>query len=817
MSGGPAMLHRPVSRRALFKGSGALVVTFSLAACGASPAPSTPAAPTPTAPGAASVASSPSAPATNAPLSPATAVATERAEQASAVVGTTPPRSSAITAPVASSPATSVAAGPGETMAPAAAAQVDSWLAIAGDGSVTVFSGKVELGTGVRTALAQIVAEELDVPLARITMVMGDTARAPDEGYTAGSQTLQSGGVALRQASAEARQTLLGLAADRLGAPTAQLTVKDGIVTVQSDPTKRVAYSDLIGDRHFNRTVSGKAPLKNPDTYTVVGASVPRVDIAAKITGGAAYLHDFTVPGMLHGRVVRPVGIGATLQSLDEGSVKGLPGLVQVVRNGNFVGVVAEREEQAIRAAQQLKVMWQPATTLPKMDDLYASIRAQSPSDKVVATRGDVDGALRGAAKTLRATYRQPFQMHGSIGPSCAVADVRQDKAVVWSSTQGVYQLRGALAQLLALPAPAVQVVYIEGAGCYGHNGFDDAAADAALLSKAVGKPVRVQWSRQDEHAWEPKGPAMVMEVAGGLDDAGKVVAWDYGVWTPTHSTRPGGMAGNLLAGQLIAPPAPPAKNGFGGGDRNAPTNYTFTNNRVTAHWLATTPLRPSALRSLGGAPNTFANESFMDELAAAAGADPVAFRLAHLDDPRAIAVLQKAADLAGWQPRPAPGPDASATGVSRGRGVAFIRYENTLAYCAMVADATVDRATGQVRVSRVSVAHDCGLIVNPDGLRNQIEGNVIQAMSRALKERVMFDQSRVTSVDWRSYPILTFPEIPAVDIALINQPHQPAWGAGEIATLPIAAAIANAIFDATGRRIRTIPFVPDAIKAIFA
>ncbi|MGI8691241.1 MAG: molybdopterin cofactor-binding domain-containing protein [Thermomicrobiales bacterium] len=791
------MMTDKVSRRAFLKSGGALVVSFSLAACSNAPGASTPTAP---------AATPQAAPPT--PASPATAAATARAEQAPTAGATAAP----LSAPGASSPASGSSAA--ETMAPLAADQVDSWLAIMNDGNVTVFSGKVELGTGVQTALAQIVADELDVPFGRITMVMGDTARTPDEGYTAGSATIQSSGVALRQASAEARQALLALASDRLGAPAARLTVKDGIVSMQSDPTKNVTYAALIGNQRFNRKVSGKAPLKNPDQYTVVGTPVPRVDITAKIIGGAAYVQDFLVPGMQHGRVVRPSGVGATLQNLDEGSVANLPGIVKVVRNGNFVGVVAEREEQAINAAQQLKVTWQTAANLPKMEDLFTFLRNQTATDKSLKNDGDVDGALKGAAKTLHATYQQPYQMHGSIGPSCAVADVRPDKAMIWSSTQGVYPLRGALAQLLGIPADSMQVVHMEGSGCYGHNGFDDAAADAVLLSKAVGKPVRVQWMRQDEHAWEPKGPAMVMDVTGGLDAQGNVVAWDYGVWTPTHSTRPGGMAGNLLAGQLIASPAPAAKNGTTGGDRNAPTNYTFKNNRVVAHWLANSPLRPSALRSLGGVANTFANESFMDELAAAAGADPVQFRLHHLDDPRAIAVVRKVADLAGWQSRPSPGPDASGNGMANGRGISFIRYENNLAYCAAVAEVAVDRGSGQVQVKRVSVAHDCGLIINPDGLKNQIEGNVIQATSRALKEQVTFDQSRVTSIDWRSYPILTFPEVPTVDIALINQPHEPALGVGEISSLPIAAAIANAIFDAIGHRIRTIPFTPATVKA---
>lgn len=745
------MLTHKVSRRALLKGSGALVLGFSLAELGAARAEAAP--------------------------MPAAAEAT--------------------------------AAAP-------AADQVDSWLAILGDGSATVFSGKVELGTGVRTALAQIVADELDIPFGRITMVMGDTTRAPDEGYTAGSATIQVGGASLRKASAEARQFLLSLASDRLGAPATQFVVKDGTISVQGDPSKQITYAALIGNQKFNRIVSGKAPVKRPDAYTVVGTPMARVDIPAKVTGGAAFVQDFTVPGMLHGRVVHPAGIGATLQSVDERSIADLPGIVQIVRSGNFVGVVAEREEQAIKAARQLTVTWQTASNLPKMEDLFSFVRGQQTSDKSLKSDGDVEGALASAAKTLQVTYNQPYQMHGSIGPSCAVADVQPDTATIWSSTQGVYPLRGAVAQLLGISADAVQVRHIEGSGCYGHNGADDAAAEAALLSKAVGKPVRVQWMRQDEHAWEPKGPAMVMDVKAGLDAQGNIVAWDYAVWTPTHSTRPGGLAGNLLPGTLIDPPAPVAQNGTTGGDRNAPTNYTFKNNRVTAHWLTKSPLRPSALRSLGGVANTFANESFMDELAAAAGVDPVEFRLRHLDDPRAIAVVQKAADLAGWQSRAAPGPDASGAGTT-GRGFAFMRYENTLAYVAAAVEIAVDRQSGQVRVTHVRVAHDCGLIINPDGLRNQIEGNVIQGTSRALKEQVTFDQSRVTSVDWRSYPILTFPEVPTVDIALINQPNEPPVGAGEPTILPIAPAIANAIFDATGSRLRTVPFTPSVVKAALA
>jgi CO/xanthine dehydrogenase Mo-binding subunit len=379
------------------------------------------------------------------------------------------------------------------------------------------------------------------------------------------------------------------------------------------------------------------------------------------------------------------------------------------------------------------------------------------------------------------------------------VADVQGGQATIYSSTQGVYPLRGALAQLLGLPADSVHVIHIEGAGCYGHNGFDDVAGEAALLSQAVGQPVRVQWMRQDEHVWEPHGPAMVIDVQGAVDGQGSVSAWDYQVWTPTHSTRPGGFAANLLPGMLVDPPPPTAENGFGGGDRNAPTNYTLANNRVTVHWLSSSPIRVSALRSLGAMANTFANESFMDELAYAAGVDPVQFRLNHLNDARASAALQAAADQIGWQAH------TTASGSGRGVGIAFARYENVETYVATAADVSVDGA-GRITLHRVAVAHDCGLIVNPDGLRNQIEGNVIQSASRALLEQVTFDASKITSVDWRTYPILRFQAVPQIDITLIDHPDQPAWGAGEVTTLTTPPAIANAVFHATGQRARSLP-----------
>ncbi len=686
-----------------------------------------------------------------------------------------------------------------ETGALKKANQVDDWLAIDRDGGVTVFSGKIDSGTGVQTALAQIVAEELDVPIERVRMVMGDTARTPDEGITAGSTTIKFGGFALRHASAEARRALLEMASERLDAALDELVVRDGVISVSHHPAQTITYGELMDGKRFNRAITLQAPLKPPAEYRVVGKPVARLDLPRKFTGAPSFVHDVRVPGMLHARVVPPPSAGAELVSIDETSVQD----ARVVRLGNFVGVVAEREEQAVRAAKQLRVEWRETARLPEMEELRTFIRRQATSDDIVREEGKVDSALKKATTRVEARYHQPFQAHASIGPSCAVADVQPDRAVIWCATRGVYLLRDELANLLQMRPEQIQVIYAEGAGSYGHNGSNDVAADAAILSRAVGKPVRVQWSREHEFAWEPLAPAMEMQARGGLDQHGKIVALAYDVWTPAHVAGAGLLAAQWISGQ---PPRPP--DWFGGGDRNAPTNYTIPNQRVKAHWLPSLPLRTSSMRSLGGAANTFANESFMDELAAAAKIDPLEFRLRHLDDPRAIQVVKSAAEHAGWGTPLPPG---------EGRGIAFAQYENEEAYVATVAHVRVDATSGEVRVQRIVVAHDCGLIINPDGLRNQIEGNVIQSTSRALKEQVTWDDSRITSVDWESYPILKFSEVPDVEIVLIDHPTQPATGAGEPATITTAPAIANAIFAATGARVREIPFTPKRVRAALA
>jgi nicotinate dehydrogenase subunit B len=686
---------------------------------------------------------------------------------------------------------------------------VDGWLGIDRAGTVSVHFGKVELGTGIATAIAQIVADELDVPLRSIAVRDADTSDTPDQGYTAGSASLSTGAIPVRQAAAEARLAVLDLAAAHFGVGADRLVTADGVVTVRGE-NRRATYAELVDGKPLHRTIAKATKVKDPDAYRVVGKSVPRVDLAAKVYGSYRYLQNLRLPGMLHGRVIRPTPIGATLASVDESSLAGLRG-VRVIKRDAFLGVVAPTEWAAIQAMRKLKVTW-TGGGLPAVTDLAAAVRAvPALSDKAIVDTGDVSTLDRSA---ISATYVWPYQTHGSIGPSCGVADVRNGKATIWSSTQGIFFLRSAIATLLALPNSAVEVKYTEGSGCYGHNGSDDAAADAALLSQAVGAPVRVQWMRDQEHGWDPKGPAMVVAHSAAIDaDGGRIIAWKSDVWSPSHSTRPQGDVGNLLAGRLVN--APPAKVTFVGGDRNAKVNYQIPNYRVTMHNLKDGVLHSSAMRGLGGTQNTFANESFMDELAAAAKADPLAFRRAHLaNDPRALDLLATLEKLGAWKAGPSAAKVDRAAATARGRGLSFVRYENTEAYVGCIADVLVDRKTGDVRVERFALVHDCGLIVNPDGLRNQIEGNAIQALSRALKEAVAFNTSGVTSVDWRSYPIVHFRDVPEVTIALIDRPHEPILGAGEATTTVIAPAIGNAIHDATGIRLREVPFTPDRVAA---
>jgi CO/xanthine dehydrogenase Mo-binding subunit len=703
---------------------------------------------------------------------------------------------------------------------------LDSWLVITPDGFVTFYTSKVELGTGTITALAQIVAEELDVPFDKIKMDSGDTSRTIEQGSTVGSRTIERAGPQIRQAAAAARQELLKLAAARLNAPVDKLAVTDGVVAVAADPAKKVSYGQLIGGKKFNTkiTASGtgwdmkvapEVKAKNPKDYKIVGRSIRRVELPAKVTGEHDYIHDVRIPGMLHGRVVRPPVINTEPVSIDRESINGIPGIFMIVREGKFVGVVAKTEWAAIKAARALKVTWsKPTSKVPGTpEEVFAYLKNTKPARTLKPVdKGDPANALNQAKKNYQATYRWPFQMHGMIGPSCAIADVKGDKATIWSGPQGPFRTRGTIAKLLNIPEPNVRIIYHEASGSYGRMSTDDGAEDAALLSRAAGAPVRVQWSRQDEHGWEPKGPAQLDEAKAAVDGDGKLLAWDfvdYGQpWTASGGTP-------LLASLQIG--IQPTNPGGPNGTQSSGEIYPVPNQRIVAHLVnwhfpEPIPLRTSNLRAPGDIARCFASESLIDEIAADLKVDPLEFRLRSLSgNKRGIDCLQAAADKAGWQKRPSPAP-AAAGNIAKGRGIALTQRANT--YVATVAEVEVNKTTGQVAVKRIVCSHDCGLMINPDGVKNQVEGNVIQGVSRALLEEVTFNANGVTSLDWATYPILRFPDVPDLDVVLINRPEMQPLGAGEGATIPPAAAIANAIFDAVGVRLREGPFTPKRVLA---
>jgi nicotinate dehydrogenase subunit B len=698
---------------------------------------------------------------------------------------------------------------------------LDSWVAVAKDGSVTVFTGKVELGTGVVTALAQIVAEELDVPFHKVHMDIGDTAKTIDQGVTAASRTVERGGPQLRQASAAARQELLKLASGRLDAPVDKLMVTDGVVSVIDNPTKKISYGNLLGGKPFNvkivaagvgwdMKVAPGVPAKNPKDYKIVGTSVPRIDLPEKFTGEFTFLQDVRVPGMLHGRVVRPPTVVSKPSNVDESSIRQIAGVVKIVKEGSFVGVVAETEWAAIQAARMLKVTWSaPSRKLPSgPDEVFDYLRdTKSFKDTIPVNRGNLDAGFSRATKKFEATYRWPFQLHGMMAPSCAVADVQGDKATIWAGTQGPFRTRDAVAKLLAIPKGNVHLLYREASGSYGRLEADDVAEDAALMSRAVGKPVRVQWMREDEHAWDPKGPSQYMTIRAGADAQGNLIAWDYmGRSFPWTATEGNALLASNQTGLRATNP------GFLNGASGGGQIYTFENQKAVAAsipWVQEDewPLRTSNLRAPGDLARVFASECFLDEIASSLGADPVQLRLRYLTgDKRPAEVLAAAAKKSGWVDRPSPSP-SSGKQKATGRGVAVANRSNTM--IAAVAEVEVDKSTGQVGVQRITLAHDCGLIVNPDGLKNQIEGNIMQGVSRALLEEVLFDETGVKNLDWKSYPVIAFEQIPDVEIILINRLEMPALGGGEASIVPITAAIANAIFDAVGARLRQVPFTP--------
>jgi nicotinate dehydrogenase subunit B len=686
--------------------------------------------------------------------------------------------------------------------------QVDGFIGINRMGEVTLYSGKVDLGTGVRTALAQIVAEELDVPLAAVTVIQGDTALTPDQGPTYGSNSIQNGGAQIRQAAATARQALLRIAAKKFNCELSALSVADGEIT-SKQTRQSVSFGALIGGRNFSLQVDKTAAVKDPANFKIVGRSVPRVDIPGKVTGQFTYMQDFRLSDMLHGRVVRPPAIGATLQSIDEDSVKDIPGLIRVVRIGNFVGVVAETEWGAIRASRRLKVTWSRWEGLPDQKTLWEYVRGTKVvKEEITSNVGAAPDALGLGVRRLRATYDFTIHTHGSIGPSCSVAEFKDGSLTCWSASQATHTLRKQLATMLSIPEDKVRCRYIDGSGCYGRNGHEDAAADAALLSRTIGRPVRVQWMREDEHGWDPKGPPTLIDLEAALDARGTLIAWSSGFFHPLGAATPVPLAGAILAGLPHEMDMGP-----GGIINDTAIPYTVPNVRTVVHRLETTPLRPAWIRAPGRMQNTFANESFLDELATAAGADQLEFRRRHLKDSRGIELLERLALLAKWDSSAATQRDHAAP-IATGRGLAYVKYELVRTYVGVVADVEVDRATGEIRVKRFFVAQDCGQIINPDGVKNQIEGNIVQTVSRTLMEQVTFNRSRVTSLDWGSYRIIGFPEVPDVVIDLIDRPHEKPWGSGEPSASVVPAAVSNAVFAATGVRLRSVPFTPDKLKA---
>src|SRR6185437_3155567 len=690
---------------------------------------------------------------------------------------------------------------------------VDAWLAIGGNGPVTVYSGHVELGTRVETALTQMVADEHDVPFASVDIVQGDTLLTPDQGPTWGSLTIQVAGLQLRQAAACARRAMLALATKELGAASGDLEIENGVI---SGAGKRITYATLTRRRALEVPFDEKVELKKPGAFKIVGKPIRRVDIPGKVTGEFTYMQDFKVRGMLHGRVVRPTAMQARLESVDDAAARKIPGFVKTIVKGNFVGVVAKTEWGAIKAMEALRCKWSDWSGLPAMDQVYATVKKTRIEQSITPMKeGDAAGALKDATTRLRATYEYPVQTHGSIGPSCSIAAVARDRALIWSASQSTHWTQRQIAKMLGMKPEQVRVVYLEGAGCYGRNGHEDATADAVVLSQAIGRPVRVQWMRHDEHGWDPKAPPYVADLEGALDKAGNVVAWNFVTWLPF---RIGGSVDvPLLAQDLVqSDVAVQTSDNMNAGtmESDAKPPYTFPNVLSTVHKVASTPFRPSWLRSPGRMQNTYANECFMDELAAAAGADPVAFRLNHLRDERGAECITTCAKAAGWQTRPSPNKEAGSGDVVNGRGFTYVFYDNARTYVAAVCEVEVNRKSGHVRATRFVIGHDCGLVINPDGVKAQIEGGIIQTLSRTLIEEVKWDASRVTSVDWASYPILTFDAVPKIEITLIDRPDKPAWGAGEPICAVVPSALANAIFDATGSRVRTAPFTPERVKA---
>jgi nicotinate dehydrogenase subunit B len=685
---------------------------------------------------------------------------------------------------------------------------LDAWIRVDADGRITVFTGKAELGQGIKTALIQVAAEELDVPPASLTLITADTGRTPNEGVTAGSHSMQDSGAAILGAAANVRGLLIQAAATRWGAPPQQVvTTGDG--RLKAPDGRVLGYGPVAAGLSLRVEATPGWP-RRAGAHRTIGKDLPRVDIPAKVSGGGAYVQDLRLPGMLHARVARGPSDGTRLKPADLAAVRAMPGVVGIVSDGGFMAVIAERQWTAIQAMRALQRPGWTRAAPPIPADLLAAMQATPSQDEtILATMTPGPPATR----TVKARYTRPWVLHGSIGPSCAVAQFKDGMMTVWTHTQGVYPLRGALAELLGLPPEKIRCIHTEGSGCYGHNGADDVAGDAALCAMAApGRPVRLQWMREQEMGWEPMGTGMVVEASAGLDADNRITGWRYDVWSPSHNGRPV-KGGGLLAGLEVDPPFPPQvprpiPMPEGGGDRNGVPLYRLTDAKVVSHFIEQSPVRVSALRSLGGYMNVVAIESLMDELAKAGGLDPVALRLAHLDDPRAVEVIRAVAERFGWSRRP--------KGDGRkGCGFAFARYKNLAAYCAVAMQVEVEHETGAITVGRVVAAVDSGEAVNPGGIRNQIEGAIIQAISWTSREEVGFDAQHRTAFDWSGYPILRFSDIPgSVEVHVIDRPGLPFLGSGEAGQGPAGAALANAVADATGKRIRDLPLSPDKVKA---
>jgi nicotinate dehydrogenase subunit B len=687
---------------------------------------------------------------------------------------------------------------------------LSAWLRINADETVTLMIGKVELGQGNVTAVAQVCADELGVDMARLKIISGDTELVPNEGVTAGSQSMPNCASAVQQASAEVREILLGLAATKLGQPADGMKIDDGTITLADG--KSITYWKLLTGKELEREATGTAKLRPISEHRYIGKSIPRLDIPGMMTGAAVFVQEMKPKGTVYGAVARPPTYGAELTELDTTEIKKMPGVIKVVRDGSFLGIVAEREEQANDAATALgkAAKWRVEKLPTGTEGIFDWLTRAKSDGKEILTKPREGPA---AAKVLKATYLRPYQMHGAIGTSAAIAQLGDDGVVtIHTHSQSVFDTGEAIAELLGIDKKKVHCIHVQGSGCYGHNLADDAAADAALLAVAVpGKPVKLQYTRAQEHQWEPYGSAMVIKTEAGVDAQGNVLDWNLNLWSTSHGTRPNGKAGNLLSGLYLKKPfeQPVPENGGPpnySADRNAIAFYEFPGQRVVTHFITEMPLRVSSTRSLGAYANIFAIESFMDELAHAAGADPLEYRLRFLKDERARDVLTKCAEKFGWA--------SYEKKESRGRGIAFGRYKNFAAFVAVALEVEFSPRNGRIHVVRAVAANDSGHMISPDGIANQIEGGLIQSLSWTLKEEVKFDETGVLSNDWKSYPIMTFTEVPPVDVVLIDRPGEPYLGTGEAAQGPTCAAVANAVFDATGARLRRLPFTPDRLKA---